>query len=80
MDLLAGISRDQLHIFSWIIVVVFALPAGFWRPRRFHWTALGAVLLFAALNAAAGIYVLNHFTDSRWASGGERPLNAPRDC
>lgn len=40
-------------------------------------TALGAVLLFAALNAGGGIYVLNHFGDSRWSAGGEPPLSAP---
>ena len=77
MDLLAGISRDQLHIFAWIVPAAFALAAGLWRPRQFHWAALGAVLLFAALNAGAGVYVLNHFADSRWASGSEPPLNAP---
>ncbi|MFE4833936.1 hypothetical protein ACFRAU_04545 [Arthrobacter sp. NPDC056691] len=37
---------------------------------------LGAVLLFAALNAGAGIYVLNHVGDPRW-SDGEPPLSAP---
>ena len=77
MDLLGGMSRDELRIFSWVAAVVFALVAGVWRPRRLHWTALGSVLLFAALNASAGIYVLNHFGDSRWSAGGEPPLSAP---
>jgi hypothetical protein len=36
---------------------------------------LGAVLLFAALNAGAGIYVLNHVGDPRWSPG--EPLSAP---
>lgn len=76
MDLLGGMSRDELRIFSWVAATVFALVAGVWRPRRLHWTALGSVLLFAALNAGAGIYVLNHFGDSRW-SAGEPPLSAP---
>ena len=76
MDLLGGMSRDELRTFSWVAAIVFALVAGLWRPRRLHWTALGSVLLFAALNAGAGIYVLNHFGDSRW-SGGEQPLSAP---
>ncbi|WP_051476955.1 hypothetical protein [Arthrobacter sp. Br18] len=70
-------SRDELSIFSWIAVAVFALVAGVLRPRRLHWTALGSVLLFAALNAGAGIYVLNHFDDSRWSAGGKPPLSAP---
>jgi hypothetical protein len=77
LDLLGGMSRDELRIFSWVAATVFALVAGVWRPRRLHWTALGSVLLFAALNAGAGIYVLNHFGDSRWSAGGEPPLSAP---
>ncbi len=77
MDLLAGISRDQLGIFPGAAAAVFALVAGVWRPRRLHWTALGSVLLFAALKAGAGIYVLSHFGDSRWSAGGNPPLSAP---
>ena len=56
---------------------VFVFVAGVWRPRSLHWTAFGSVLLFAALNAGAGIYVLNHFADSRWSAGGDPPLSAP---
>ena len=77
MDLLGGLSRDELRIYSWVAAAVFALVAAVWRPRRLHWTALGSVLLFAALNAGAGIYVLNHFADSRWSAGGDPPLSAP---
>ncbi|WP_104062526.1 hypothetical protein [Arthrobacter sp. 4R501] len=77
MDLLGGLSRDELRFFPWIAAAVFALSAGLWRPRRFHWTALGSVLLFAALNAGAGIYVLSQFRDSRWSAGGEPPLTVP---
>jgi hypothetical protein len=69
-------GRDELSIFSWVAATVFALAVGVWRPRRFHWTVLGSVLLFAALNAGAGIYVLNHVGDPRW-SAGESPLSAP---
>ena len=76
MDLLSGMGRDELSIFSWVAATVFALAVGVWRPRRFHWTVLGSVLLFAALNAGAGIYVLNHVGDPRW-SAGEPPLSAP---
>lgn len=77
MDLLGGMGLEELRISSWVAVTVFALVAGVWRPRRLHWTALGSVLLFAALNAGAGIYVLNHFGDSRWSAGGDAPLSAP---
>ena len=76
MDLLGGMSLDNLRLFPWVAAIVFVLAAGLWRPRRFHWTALGSVLLFAALKAGAGIYVLNHFDDPRW-SGGEQRLSAP---
>lgn len=77
LDPLGGLSRDDLRIIPWIAAIVFALVAGVWRPRRLHWTALGSVLLFAGLNAGAGIYVLNHFRDARWSAGGEPPLTAP---
>jgi hypothetical protein len=71
-------GRDELRIFSWVAAAaVFALAAGIWRLRRLHWSALGSVLLFAALNAGAGIYILNHFGDSRWSAEGEPPLIAP---
>ncbi|WP_087874528.1 hypothetical protein [Arthrobacter globiformis] len=69
-------SRDQLSITTWVAAAVFALAVGVWRPRKLHWTVLGAVLLFAALNAGAGIYVMNHVGDPRW-SAGEQPLSAP---
>ncbi|MDQ0757275.1 hypothetical protein QFZ61_003262 [Arthrobacter sp. B3I4] len=77
MDLLSGMSRDQLRLFAWVAAAVFAVAAGLWRPRRLHWTALGSVLLFAAINTAAGIYVLNHFTDPRWSVGAQPPLSTP---
>ncbi|UKA55467.1 hypothetical protein LFT45_05965 [Arthrobacter sp. FW305-BF8] len=75
MDPLSGLGRDELSIFSWVAAAVFALAAGVWRPRRLHWTVVGAVLLFAALNAGAGIYVLNHVGDPRWSP--REPLTAP---
>ncbi|RKR12706.1 hypothetical protein C8D78_3610 [Arthrobacter oryzae] len=77
MDLLGGMNRDELRTLSWVAAAIFAVAAGVWRPRRLHWTALGSVLLFAALNVGAGIYVLNHFEDPRWSPGGEPPLSAP---
>ncbi|MBG6226545.1 putative RND superfamily exporter protein [Arthrobacter sp. CAN_A2] len=77
MDLFGGASLDALRIFTWIVPVVVALGAGFLLRRSFHWIALGAVLFFAGLNAAAGIYVLNHFSDSRWSPEGMAQLSAP---
>jgi hypothetical protein len=77
LDLLSGLSRDELRILSWVAAAVFALVAGLWRPRRLHWTALGSVLLFAALNAGAGINVLNHLSDPRRSTGEAPPLRAP---
>lgn len=77
MDPLGGVSLDALHIVTWIAPAVVALVAGVLLRRSFHWIALGAVLLFAALNAAAGIYVLNHFDEPRWSPEGSAPLSAP---
>ncbi|WP_104180275.1 hypothetical protein [Arthrobacter sp. B0490] len=70
-------SPDALRAFPWIAAAVIALVFGLWRPRSLHWIVLGAVLLFAAFNAAAGIYVLSNFGDSRWSPDGEAPLSAP---
>lgn len=77
MDLLGGVSLDLLRILTWIVPAVVVLVAGFLLRRSFHWIALGAVLLFAALNAAAAIYVLNHFDDARWSPEGMTSLSAP---
>jgi hypothetical protein len=77
LDLLGSMSPDALRTFPWIAAAVIALVFGLWRPRSLHWIALGAVLLFAAFNAAAGIYVLSNFSDSRWSPDGEVPLSAP---
>lgn len=70
-------GREELGILTWVAAGVFALAVGLWRPHGFHWTAVGSVLLFAALNAGAGIYVLNHFRDSRWPAGGQPSLSVP---
>ncbi|MHA7239545.1 hypothetical protein [Arthrobacter sp. TMS1-12-1] len=77
MDLLGGASLDLFHLLTWIVPAVVALVAGVLLRRSLHWIALGAVLLFAALNAAAGIYVLNHFDDARWSPEGRAALSAP---
>ncbi|MBV1780070.1 hypothetical protein KRR55_13210 [Paeniglutamicibacter sp. ABSL32-1] len=77
MELLGNISRDQFHIYSWGIAAAFLLVVGILRWRSLHWTVFGSVMLFAALNAGAGIYVLNHVGDSRWSAGGEPSQSAP---
>lgn len=77
MDLLGGISHDQLRIFPWVAAMAFGVVAGVWRPRRLHWTVVGSVLLFAALNAGAGVYVLNHIGDPRWSPEGDAQLTVP---
>lgn len=76
MDLLSGISRDHFSIFIWALMAVFVISAFALRPKRLHWTALGAAFLFAALNAGVGVYVLNHYTDPRWSPQATR-LSAP---
>ncbi|MHA7280508.1 hypothetical protein ACX80H_12215 [Arthrobacter sp. MDT2-2] len=70
-------SPDALRAFSWIAAAAIVLAFGLWRPRSLHWIVLGAVLIFAAFNAAAGIYVLSTFSDSRWSPDGGAPLSAP---
>ncbi|MFJ6001701.1 hypothetical protein [Arthrobacter sp. NPDC092385] len=71
-------SRNPLQVkFVQSRQALYELVFGLWRPRSLHWIALGAVLLFAAFNAAAGIYVLSTFSDSRWSPDGEAPLSAP---
>ena len=77
LDLLGSISRDQFHIYPWGIAAAFLLVVGILRWRSLHWIVVGSVILFASLNAGAGVYVLNHVGVSRWAAGGEPSLSAP---
>ncbi|WP_149955233.1 hypothetical protein [Zafaria cholistanensis] len=70
-------SLDNLRTLSWVVPTVLLLAAGLVSWRTLHWSAVGSVLLFAALNVAAGIYILNHLGDPRWSAGGEPPLSAP---
>lgn len=77
MDLLAGVSGDGLRFLPWVAAVGFALVTAVLRPRRIHLVALGTVLLFAALSAGAGVYVLNHVGDARWSAVEESRLSAP---
>ncbi|WP_458107217.1 hypothetical protein M1D51_16155 [Arthrobacter sp. R3-55] len=76
MDLLNGLSLEQLQIGVWAVAALFAFGAALWRPAKIHSTVFGAVLLFAGLNVGAGLYVLNHYADSRW-SAEATSLTAP---
>jgi len=77
VDILSGVSGEWLKALTWLSAIAAGLLLGFWRPRRVHWAALGAVLVFAVANIAAGIYVLSHLGDSRWGGGAEERLDAP---
>ena len=54
MDLLGGMSRDELRILSWVAAAGFALVAGVWRPRRLHWVKLTAARAAGALPVYGG--------------------------
>ncbi|MDQ0095022.1 hypothetical protein [Paeniglutamicibacter psychrophenolicus] len=77
MELLGSLSLEQLHSYSWGIAAGVLLVLGVYRWRSLHWTVVGSVMLFAALNAGAGIYVLSTVGDSRWSAGEESSLSAP---
>ena len=64
-------------MWSWILPAIFLAVAGMVSWRRIPWTTVASVLLFAALNAAFGVYVLTTFRDARWSADGEPPLTAP---
>lgn len=77
MDFLNGLSREALHIIPWVVAACLVSISFLWRRLRLHWTLFGATLLFAALNALTALYVLQHFHDPRWSTGGQTPLTAP---
>ncbi|GAA2942297.1 hypothetical protein ACFO7V_09180 [Glutamicibacter bergerei] len=77
MDLLRGLSLEDLSVAIWVCVAVFAAVMGIWQRRQLQWVALSSVVLFAVLNAGTGIYVLRTVGDSRWAQEGTVPLSAP---
>ena len=76
MDILTGIGLEQLRLWIWILVLAFAVAVGFWRRHQLVAVALASVLLFATLNAGAGIYILKRLGDPRWTAG-EPPVSAP---
>lgn len=77
MNLLRGLSLEDLSVAIWVCVAVFAAVMGIWQRRQLQWVALSSVVLFAVLNAGTGIYVLRTVGDSRWAQEGTVPLSAP---
>lgn len=78
MDPFSNLSQANLTAAIWLSVAAFALVLGLWRRKQLQWVALSTVMLFAALNAGAGIYVLNTIGDSRWATDSSAPLQAPQ--
>lgn len=77
VDVLSGVSVDWLRGLTWIAAIGCGILLGFWRPRRPDLAALGSVIVFAVANAGAGIYVLSHQGDARWATRSEDRLGAP---
>ena len=77
MELLGSLSLDQLHSYTWVIAAGVLILFGVIWWRSIHWTVVGSVMFFAALNAGAGIYVLSTVGDSRWSAGAESSLTAP---
>ncbi|EMY35217.1 hypothetical protein D477_005611 [Arthrobacter crystallopoietes BAB-32] len=74
MDLLAGVSIDGFKMLSWVLALAVGIAVCFW-PRKRHWAALDAVLVWTAANVGWGIYVLMHRGDARWPA--DSPLSAP---
>jgi hypothetical protein len=77
VDVLSGVSLDWLKYLTWISAVGTAVLLLFLRPRRPDLAALRAAVVLMATNAGAGIYVLNHVGDPRWARPAEERLSAP---
>lgn len=77
MEVLENLSREDFRNYCWGIAAAFLIVVGILRWRSLHWTAVGSILLFAALNAGAGLYILFNFGDSRWSPGSVPALSAP---
>jgi hypothetical protein len=76
MDILSGIGLEQLRMWIWILAIGFAVGMGLWRRHQLALVGFASTLLFATLNAGAGIYVLKCLGDSRWTVG-DPPMSAP---
>lgn len=63
---------------TWLCAIGTGLLVVFLRRLRFDLAALGSVLALMVTNAGAGIYVLNHVGDPRWAGRADDRLNAPQ--
>jgi hypothetical protein len=77
MELLGSLSLDQLHNYTWVTAAGVLILFGVIWWRNIHWTVVGSLMFFAALNAGAGIYVLSTVGDFRWSAEAESSLTAP---
>lgn len=77
VDILSGVNGEWLKNLTWIAAIVAGLLLALWRYLRPDLAALGAVLVFAAANIAAGVYVLFHLGDGRWGGDARERLVAP---
>jgi hypothetical protein len=77
VDILSGVNAEWLSNLTWIAAVVAGLLLVLWRLRRPDLAAFGAVLVFAAANIGAGVYVLLHLGDARWGGNAHERLTAP---
>lgn len=77
MDILAGVNREWLAALTWLAALCAGVAVLLWRRRRSDLAALAAVVVFAAVNVGAGIYVLNHLADGRWGGDAHARLDPP---
>lgn len=74
---MSGVTLDWLKALTWLCAIGIGLLVAFLGRRRFDLAALASVAVLMVTNAGAGIYVLNHVGDHRWASRAEDRLSAP---
>lgn len=77
VDILSGLNGDGLKNLTWIVAIAAGLLLCLRQYRRVDLAALGAVVVFAVANVAAGIYVLCHLGDGRWGGDAHERLVAP---
>lgn len=77
MDIFADVSIEWFRILAWVGAAACAGAVLLWRWRRPDVAALAAAAVVMAANAGAGIYVLNHPGDGRWAGDAQAKLDPP---
>ncbi|MEW1812017.1 hypothetical protein AB0284_15070 [Pseudarthrobacter phenanthrenivorans] len=77
MDILAGVNREWLAALTWLAALCAGVAVLLWRRHRPDVAALAAVVVFAAVNVGAGIYVLDHLADGRWGGDAHARLDPP---